>query len=136
MLYLIPAESQAVKLTWSVGSEAPIHGWYSAGWGHKTPATVIVYERQNPASTLMATLLYPCHEGETCDDVGITILPISEGKGLAFKVTSRHGDDYLMLSQDNRLKQFGPYRSRGLVAGVRADEAGHVLTSFEWQTDH
>jgi hypothetical protein len=136
MLHIIPAEPQAVKLTRSVGSEAPIPGWYSAGWGQKTPATVITYERQSQASTFMVTLLYPCREGGICDDVGITILPISEGKGLAFAVTSHYGTDYLMLSPDNSLKQFGPYRSRGLVAGIRVDKAGHALTSFEWQAGH
>ena len=82
----------------------------------------------------MTTLLYPCFGGQTCGEVSIRSLPVSGGRGLAFAVATGRGSDYLIFSDDTSLKRFGPYQSRGMVAGVRTSSDGDVLTRFEWKT--
>jgi len=130
-LCLIPADPQSVRVSCLTGSETPIQGWYSAGTGQKAPATAVIYEREQSASTVMTTLLYPCPSGQSGHDVSIQPLAVCGGKGLAFAVTTHRGSDYLMLAHDDSLKQFGLYESRGIVAGVRTDTAGSILTQFE-----
>jgi len=130
-LYLIPADPQNIKVSWLAGSETPIQGWYSMGYHSKTPSTVVIYERENSLSTVLTTLLYPCPAGQASDEVGIEPLEVSRGKGLAFVVTTHRGRDYLMFSQDDSLKQFGPYQCKGIVAGIRTDNNGGILTQFE-----
>jgi hypothetical protein len=131
-LYLIPADPQNIKVGWLTGSENPIQGWYSVDHHHKTPSTVVIYERENSLSTVMTTLLYPCPAGENGDEVRIESLEVSGGEGQAFVVTTNRGSDYLMFSQDDDLKKFGPYQSKGVVAAIRTDSIGHILTQFEW----
>lgn len=132
-LYLIPAAPQNVNVRWLAGSETPIQGWYSVDHHHKTPSTVVIYEQENSASTILTTLLYPCSAGQTDDGVNIEPIEVSEGKGLAFVVATKRGSDYLLLSQDDGLKKFGPYQSEGLVAGIRTDKKGDVWAQFEWR---
>lgn len=131
-LYLIPAAPKKATVTWMVGSEDPIQGWYAApNYNLKFPATAVIYSWENSASTVITTLLYPCPAGQTAESVTIEPLPVSGGQGLAFVVTTGRGKDYLMLSQDDNLKQFGPYQSRGTVAGVRTDNNGKILSQFD-----
>jgi hypothetical protein len=132
-LCLIPVDPQNVKVSCLTGSESPIQGWYSASSRHKAPATVVIYEWENSASTVMTTLLYPCPSGQTGDGMSIKPLAVSGGEGLAFVVTTHRGSDYLLFSHNDSLKQFGPYQSRGIVAGVRTDNEGNILTQFEGQ---
>jgi hypothetical protein len=130
-LYLIPAEPKNIKVRWVIGSEGPIQGWYAAPSYHiKSPATTVIYERENSSSTVITTLLYPCPAGETAESVTIEPLTVSGGQGLAFVVTTGQGKDCLMLSQNDTLKQFGPYQSRGIVAGIRIGSGGGVLSQF------
>jgi hypothetical protein len=131
-LYLIPANPQNVKVDCLTGGENPIQGWYSPGSGHKAPATVVIYEQESNALTVMTTLLYPCPSGQTGDEVNIKPLAVSGGRGLAFVVTTGRGSDYLLFSHNDSVKQFGPYQSRGTVAGMRTDDDGNILTQFEW----
>ena len=86
-LTLIPLEPNGVKIKKLTGSETPVQGWYSARAHHKTPATTVIYEQQNSASTIMTTLLYPCQVDEICEEVNIKSLSVSDDKGLAFVVT-------------------------------------------------
>ena len=132
-LYLIPAHPQNVKVHCLTGSENPIQGWYSPGSGHKAPATAVIYEQESSVSTVMTTLLYPRPSGQTGDEVNIKPLAVSGGRGLAFIVTTGRGSDYLLFSHNDSVKQFGPYQSRGTVAGIRTDDDGNILTQFEWQ---
>ena len=132
-LCLIPAEPQNVKVSWLAGSETPIQGWYSPGRNRKTPTPVVIYERENCSSTVITTLLYPCPTGQTGEEVSVKPLAVSGGKGLAFTVTTARGNDYLMFAQDSSLKQFGPYQSEGVVAGIRTNHQGDILTQFEWR---
>ena len=134
-LYLIPAEPHNTKVSWLAGSENPIQGWYSVDHHHKTASVTVIYERENSLSTVLTTLLYPCPAGQTGDEVNIEPLEVSEGKGLAFVVATNCGRDYLMFSQGSSLKKFGPYQSKGIVAGIRTDNNGDVLTQFEWQAN-
>lgn len=132
-LHLIPADPQSVQASWLTGGEPPIQSWYSTGLNHKAPSTVVIYEWKSSASAAMVTLLYPCPAGQTGDAVSIEPLPVSGDQGLAFMVTTNSGRDYVKFSQDGSLKQFGPYQSSGIVAGVRTDISGDILTRFEWQ---
>jgi len=131
-LHLVPVDSGEVRVSCLTGSTDPIQGWYSPNTRHKTPATAVIYEKGSIASTVVATLLYPCHDGCSGDQVRIEPLVVSGGRGLAFVVTTERGRDYLLFSQDDGagLKQFGPYQARGLVAGVRTDGNGRVLTQL------
>jgi len=131
-LCLIPANPQNIKLSWLAGQENPIQGWYSAGYNQKTPSNVVIYERKNSSSTAIATLLYPCPAGQIDNQVNIEPLTVSGGQGLAFVVTTSNGSDYLLFAQDENLKQFGPYQSRGIVAGIRTDTQGNILSRFKW----
>jgi hypothetical protein len=38
-----------------------------------------------------------------------------------------------MFSQDNALKKFGNYRSKGIVAGIRTNKNGEIISQFEAQ---
>jgi hypothetical protein len=82
-----------------------------------------------------ATLLYPRPRDEGGDEIDIETLAVSEGEGLAFVVTTDRGSDYLLFSHDEGLKRFGAYQSRGIVAGVRTDRDGNVVSQFEGHTD-
>lgn len=129
-LYLVPIEPEAVKVSQLSGGEDPIQGWYSARNLEKTPASTIRFEHETAASTIIATLLYPCPAGQTAGTVTIEPLPVTGGQGLGFVVTTGRGKDYLMLSSSRGRKQFGPYRSGELVAGVRTDQTGQVVGRF------
>ncbi len=129
-LYLIPAEPHAVTVGQQAGSEEPIQGWYSDRRHHKVPATTVIYEREGRASTTIATLLYPCRDGT---GEGVTLEPLSGEGGLAFVVTTARGRDYLFLSREAGVRQVGPYKVEGMVAGVRTDGKGKVLTRFSWE---
>ncbi|MDY6876443.1 MAG: alginate lyase family protein [Chloroflexota bacterium] len=131
-LYLIPSDPQNVKVRCLTGGENPIQGWYSPCSGHKAPATVVIYERESRASTVVTTLLYPCPSGQTGDTVSIEPLEVPGNRGLAFVVTTGRGSDYLLFSHNGSMKQFGPYQSRGTVAGIRTDGDGNILSQFEW----
>ena len=63
-LYLIPAEPSNVKVRCVCGSESPIQGWYSAGSGHKAPATAVIFEQENALSTVITTLVYPVRRAQ------------------------------------------------------------------------
>jgi hypothetical protein len=129
-LCLIPANPQDVRVNSLAGSESPIQGWYSVDYRHKTPANVVVYEK-NCSSMSMTTLLYPCRPGQTGDEVRVEPLIVSEGKGSGLVVQTGGGRDYLMFSRNGGLKQFGSYQASGIVAGVRTNHNGDVLLRFE-----
>ena len=131
-LYLVPAQPENIKVNWLSGSENPLQGWYSARSSHKVPATTVIYERENNASTVITTLLYPCSGERANIDVRIESLAVSgSGSGLAFKVKTPQGNDYLMLSDDD-LKEFGPYQVSSAITGIRTDDQGNILSQFEW----
>lgn len=130
-LDLIPAYPENIKLSWLAGSEKPVQGWYASFHEQKSPANVVIYELEKCVSTVMATLLYPWPAGQAGDEISLEPLEVGGGEGVAFVVTTERGRDYLLFSGDDRLKQFGPYQSKGMVAGVRTDHSGRVLTRFE-----
>ena len=131
-LYLIPALPHNVRPSCQAGNEAPIQGWYSVDHHHKTPTNVVIFERKNSVTTVLTTLLYPCSAGQVCDAVSIEPIEMSVGKGLSFVVNTNHGRDYVMFSQNDDLKEFGRYQSRGILAGFRTDKDGNILTRFEY----
>jgi hypothetical protein len=131
-LHLIPADPDKVKANWVRGGEGPIQGWCaSSSYNTKSPAMAVIYEVENSASTIIVSLLYPCSAGQTAEPIMIEPLTVSGGQGLAFEVRTAQGKDYLMLSQDNNLKQFGPYQSREIVAGVRTNNKRKVFKQFD-----
>ena len=130
-LYLIPAEPQAVTVRSVTGSQEPIQGWYSAGYHHKTPAPAIIFENNKSNTTVMTTLLYPDWNGISADQVRLEPLEVSSRNGFAFSVTTPNGKDFLMVSTDKGMKQFGDYQSSGVIAGVRLDKDGQQVRQFE-----
>jgi len=78
------------------------------------------------------SLLYPCRDG-TDEAVTIEPLAVHGGGGLAFVVTTARGKDYLFLSREAGARRVGPYEVKGVVAGVRTDGKGRVLTRFSWE---
>ena len=130
-LYLVPADPQSVQVNSFAGSQEPIQGWYSAEHEVKVPINTIVYEATKAALMRMATLLYPCSPGQTADEVNLMPLTLTKGEGMGFVVTTPHGRDYLVFSQDPGTKQFGSYQATGIVAGVRTDNKGTILLQFE-----
>jgi len=134
-LVLAPAEPEKLRLSCLKGCEKPPQGWYAEAMDfyHKTPATTVMYERERDASTVFATLLYPCCSEPGGDDVSIRLLPVSGGQGTAYVVTTPYGVDYLLFSTDLNLRRFGPHEAHGIVAGIRTDLQGTVLSRFEWR---
>jgi hypothetical protein len=130
-LYLIPAETENIQVNLIKGCEAPIQGWHSMDHHFKTPATVVVYEVKNTQSTVITTLVFP-HQGAPLNKpIKIESLEFSAGRGMAYKVSSETGADYLMVSNHKGLKKFGDYQSHGAVAGFRLDKNGKIRSSFE-----
>ena len=130
-LYLCPLDPSTIQIKTLTGGAGAIQSWCSVGFHRKKPSTVVVYEQENQPSTLLATLLYPCAAGETADNVRLKAVEVEGGNGRAFEVISDRGQDFLMLSPDDSLKQFAAYRSSGSIAGVRLDNQGNVISQFE-----
>jgi len=130
-LYLLPATPEAVQVSFSTGSEAPIQGWCAIDYHCKVPSTAIIYEAKGQTTTTLTTLLYPCPNGHGDDLIKIAPLDLSHGQGSAYVVTTPRGRDYLMLSSNEALKQFGAYQARGVVAGRRLDQEGNLISQFE-----
>lgn len=129
-LHIVPADPDTVKVSCMTGSQSPIQGWYSPSSHEKEPATAIIYERTNSASTAITTLLYPCPAGRSGDEIGIEPLAV-DGGGLAFAVTTFRGRDYLLFAYGRYRKQFGPYESTASVSAVRTDPAGTIRSRFD-----
>jgi hypothetical protein len=130
-LYLLPAYPADLTVTCATGSEDPIQGWYSLDHRHKTASTAVIFEQKNVASTVFVTLLYPYPSRKGADAVGIEPLHVVGGNAVAFLVTTPRGQDHLLISRGEGVKQFGPYRSSGLVAGIRLDHNGNMVNRFE-----
>jgi hypothetical protein len=130
-LYLLPAYPADLTVTCATGSEDPIQGWYSLDHRHKTASTAVIFEQKNVASTVFVTLLYPYPSRKGADAVGIEPLHVAGGNAVAFLVTTPRGQDHLLISRSGGVKQFGPYRSSGLVAGIRLDHNGNMVNRFE-----
>ena len=130
-LYLIPAEPQAVTVRAVMGSHEPIQGWYSADYHHKTPASTLIFEQENSATTVRATLLYPDQHDIQANLPRLDPLEVPTRNGLAFSVTTPNGRDVLMLSTGQGVKQFDAYQSEAVVAGVRLDAHGRRVAQFE-----
>ena len=79
----------------------------------------------------MTTLLYPVAERENCNEVRIKSIEMTESKGIAFAITTNHGCDYVMFSQNNKVKKNGASSSIGIVAGIRTDNTGRILKKFK-----
>jgi len=132
-LHLIPADPAKVQVALSTGDEGAIPSWYSPGHYRKTPSTATIYVQSGQTSTRFVTLLCPYPAGQVAPQVTIEPLDLDSDHDQAYLVTTAHGCDYLMLSPDSQVKQFGPYSSTGLIAGVRVNQAGDIITRFEYK---
>jgi hypothetical protein len=130
-LCLLPVNSRDIKVQWLCGAEKPIQGWYSMDHHLKVPSTTVIYEKKNCRSTTFATLLYPVETDKNINDISIKPLQVNEGNGMAFKITTNDGIDYVMFSLNNGLKRFGPYESKGIVAAIRTDNRNNIINQFE-----
>lgn len=130
-LHIVPADHDSLEVSRLFGSVDPIQGWYGAGYHKKLPAHVVIYEQKNRSSTIVTMLLYPCFAGQTGIEAEIEPLEISFGKGLAYIVNTSRGSDYLMFSQNDALKKFGNFHSKGIVAGVRTNKASEIIAEFD-----
>jgi hypothetical protein len=130
-LYLIPAETEKIKIDLKTGCQTPIQGWYSLDHHFKTPSTAVIYESEKADSTIMTTLIYPLQTKPSNGSIQIEPIEVNGGKGIAYKVVAHRGTDFLMLSSHEGLKKFGDYQSEKTVAGFRLDKNGQLISRFE-----
>lgn len=130
-LFIIPAESNHIKVKLETGSESPIQGWYSVDHHFKTPATTITYEFEGSKYTVIATLIYPNKIQSSCESIQLKPIEVFHGEGQAYRIKNDQGTDYLLISKSKGLKKFGNYQSSEIVAGIRLDKHGQVFTRFE-----
>jgi hypothetical protein len=79
----------------------------------------------------MTTLIYPLQTKPSNGSIQIEPIEVNSGKGIAYKVLTHRGTDFLMLSSHEGLKKFGDYESVKTVAGFRIDKNGHLTSKFE-----
>jgi hypothetical protein len=130
-LYLIPEESAGFKISSVKGCEAPIQGWYSVDHHIKVPAPAVLFRVKGVRHVEKAILLYPCPAHQEQKPPSLKRLSVSGGKCSAFVVSSFAGIDYLMVSDNNKSKNFGPFQSNGVLAIVRTTKKGEILNRFE-----
>lgn len=130
-LYLIPAETENIQVELKTGCETPIQGWYSVDHHFKRPSTAVIYEIKNTRSTIMTTLIYPHQASPSKEPNKIEPIKVTDRKGIAYKVATERGTDYLMISNRKGLKKFGNYQSFKTVAGFRLDKKGKMRSRFE-----
>lgn len=133
-LHLIPVPHADRTLRIVEGSEEPVQGWYSPGYNQAVPAATIVYTHRRSGPTTLATLLYPVSKDDMQgdEDVSVEAVPLDEGDGLAYAVTTSAGKDWIMLSANRETKRFGAHRSAARLAAIRTDAAGNENGRFEW----
>jgi hypothetical protein len=114
-LCLIPAEPDNIEVLCLTASQDPIQGWYSAEFGHKAPATTVIYERKTSTSTILATLAYPCSAHQN-----------TGGRSLSASIPTLE-----LLTQDDQsafLAQ-GNWLGKDQLSGERGSTGGHCLTA-------
>jgi hypothetical protein len=130
-MYLITSSSAPCEISSVSGSTNPIQGWYANGWHeHKLPTTTLICRVENTQSAVLATLLYP-YLGER-PTVDFQVVEISGGDGLAYRVASPLGTDYLMFSLDKNMKTFGPCASDAAIVGFRTCTGERSAQLFSW----
>jgi Heparinase II/III N-terminus/Heparinase II/III-like protein len=123
-LEIIPAYPENVEVRCVIGSEDPIQGWCAgSGYHSKWPATVVTFTHKRALSVTMATLLYPSPACRTPESITLKPLPLRAGEGMAFAAMTPRGEDYLLLSENEGLKEFGNYRTRERISVIRNDRA-------------
>jgi len=133
-LYLIPSSPETVDVHYLKGSKNPIQGWYSVDHHRKTPSAAVIFEKKNNSATVFATLIYPVHSGQANDDVRFEPIEVTGGSGIAFNVITPYGHDYFMFSRDNSMKEFVSFQSKEVMAGIRKDRQGNILSQFEFSS--
>lgn len=129
-LYLVMEDTQEFKISTLKGCVAPIQGWHSVDHHKKIPATAVIIRPPNARSIIWATLLCPLRNDQINDDVAIQRIEVSCENSFAFKVMSHWGIDYIMVSDSEGKKQFGPFESGGRVAVMRNDKSGDLLHTY------
>jgi hypothetical protein len=126
-LCLLPEEPSEWNISTLEGCESPIQGWYSVDHHKKAPATTVIFSRHGIGTLTWTTLLYPFSADQNTGDTSIKRLQVSGGKCQAFAVCTPRGVDYLMVSNDNQKKQFGPFQSDENITVVRTDKNGEII---------
>jgi hypothetical protein len=126
-LCLLPEEPSEWNISTLEGCESPIQGWYSVDHHKKAPAPTVIFSRHGIGTLTWTTLLYPFSADQNTGDPSIKRLQVSGGKCQAFAVCTPRGVDYLMVSNDNQKKQFGPFQSDENITVVRTDKNGEII---------
>lgn len=130
-LHIIPLTTASLTTRLVKGCQEPIQGWHSTEPQKKVANTTVCYEWSSQSSTTIATLLYPHIPKNAHHAIAATLLPVPTNNGLAFKVSTPVGEDFLMLATGPGLKSFGPYQTEHWLAGVRLDPSGQIVARFE-----
>ncbi|RMF60350.1 MAG: hypothetical protein D6743_15085 [Calditrichaeota bacterium] len=133
-LLLYPLFTHGLAVRQEIGAENPIQGWISPKYGEKEPAPAVVYSKKGPVPETFADLLFPLRPGESPENISVTALPLfqdgealPETEGLAIKVTTPRGEDYIMIAPGHRgRKTFAGFVSTGEVLVVRTTRDGKV----------
>lgn len=129
-LYLLPVCSENYTTSLLKGSREPIQGWYSKGHQKKIPSPVVAFDVQGNGLVRFCTLIFPKSTKDK-QPFAIELLDVHDGLGVSCLVATEFGEDYLMFSDNNNLKTFGPYNSHGTLAVIRLDRDGNVYDNYE-----
>jgi hypothetical protein len=130
-LHLVPEDSRGFRISTYKGCEAPIQGWYSGDHHKKSPSSVVIFSTERVQNIESGMLLYPFVASQSNDQLSFKRLEASGGKCSAFAVSTFQGADYLMVSDNNERKKFGPFQTDGIIAIVRTDKKGKILNRYE-----
>jgi hypothetical protein len=131
-LYLIPSNPDTAEVHCLKGSKNPIQGWYSVDHHNKTPSATIIFERNTKSTTVFAILIYPVPSHQARDDIRFDPIEVKGGKGIAFNVITPDGIDYFMFSSNNEIKEFASFHTKEMMAAIRINLQGKILSQFEF----
>jgi hypothetical protein len=130
-LLLQPHSAQPIQMQVMQGSESPIQGWYSTGHQRKIPSNAIIIENKKCTSLVIAILLYPYATDHGISAISFERIETTSRDCHAYVVQTEMGTDYVMFSNKDGEKTFGPFRSRGHVACIRRGLQGKVSCRFD-----
>jgi Heparinase II/III-like protein/Heparinase II/III N-terminus len=134
-LTIVGASIPGLLLSTHQGVEQPREGWYSPRFGHREPATAVIYERPGPLPVTLATVV-SVGEGP-CE---VSLLPAAN-EGVVLRLAYRGVTDWVALAGSaHACLETEELRVKGELAWLRVDAAseplwlgGLHLSGVEWQ---